>query len=248
MKLAASFFAVFCGWAVAFALLLLTVGTYSYNTFGYITDFDFLLSAPLLFTTIGWFLFGLPFFCLVRSDSSWMRWPRSALTGLLLSSAAYWVLIGWAVWPVWYFHLFAAIVGLIAAPIYCWLIHYLSAQRSYRRLVASFALVCFPILLFLSIQFVIWPVVELRLPKLAYRVGTFSVQTRIRHRLLRQLKPGDTLEEIRWGLGMVDRQITSYSTHTEGQTFVLSFKDGVVQEVRWYETNMRSNQQLQADR
>ncbi len=89
MKFAASFFAAFCGWAVAFILLMIGLAIYSYNTFGYISDFEFLLRAPLIFTAIGWMLFGVPFVHLVRSDSVWLRWPRSALTGLLLSSGAY---------------------------------------------------------------------------------------------------------------------------------------------------------------
>ena len=236
MKFAASFFAAFCGWAVAFILLMIGLAIYSYNTFGYISDFEFLLRAPLIFTAIGWMLFGLPFVHLVRSDSVWLRWPRSALTGLLLSSGAYWLLIGWLVWPVWYFHAFAAVVGLVGAPVYCWLIHRLSAQQGYRRIAASCGLVFSPVVFFLSFQFVIWPAAELGLPQLAYRLGTSTVQTRIRDRVLKQVKPGDPLEEIQWVLGIADRPITSFSTQVDGQPYVLLFKDGVVQEVRWVET------------
>ena len=53
MKFAASFFAAFCGWAVAFIMLMVGLAIYSYNTFGHIPDFDFLLRATLIFTAKG---------------------------------------------------------------------------------------------------------------------------------------------------------------------------------------------------
>jgi len=228
MKLATSFFAVFCGWASSFLLLML----FGAISWGRITDFNSLLWNPLMFGFLGWIIFGLPFVYLVPVDSRFLRFPWSPLVGACLSLVAYWILIGWALVPLVYMHVFAGMIGVFALPIYSLMIRRAHGMSRVSRIYLVLVSMGSPFLLFFTFQYALWPSMERLFPGLLSSHGTWQTQQRILERTLEKLEVGDAFEDLRRRLPDVFREpAMSVNLDANGGRYTIYFKDGKVSQI-----------------
>jgi hypothetical protein len=235
MKIAASWFAAFCGWATCWIALMGWVA-WSGHWAG-INDFEFLLWWTLAFTVIGWLVFGLPFLSWTGIGSPLLAFPWCFPVGALLSSLAYWVLIGWWLKGQTSMHLFGAGVGSVALPLYGAIARAASGWEPRRRTSLARALAVAPIALFLAFQFSVWPLAEHLAPRVVYRVASNDAQTRMRIRALRRVRVGDRLADLHARYPYVFEQEMLATTGNAGPLqYSILFRDGAVSQVRlWSE-------------
>jgi hypothetical protein len=230
MKLAASWFAAFCGWALSWIALM---GWLAWRGHGRgIDDFDFLLWWPLAFGVIGWLAAGLPFVTWVGPRSRLLDVPWSLAAGALVSSVAYWALVGWWLTGVTYLHLVAAGIGCVALPIYARIVRTTADWEPRRRSRLVRVLAIAPIVLFATVQFGVWPLAERAAPALVFPVASLDARTRMTIRALRHVRVGDRLSELRARYPFVFERDTRAMTGNAGSVrYTIRFRDGEVSEV-----------------
>jgi hypothetical protein len=231
VKVALSLLALFVGWAAAFLTMVVFLSWSSSR--GGVADFDFLLWWPLLFALLGWAIFGIPLILKVPLTARPMRFPLNFVTGVLLSSAAYWVLIGWATWRVWYLHIFAALVGLVAVPTFVALSLLLEPYgRKYAALV-TLACLLLPPALFLSFEHLVWPAVEHRYPTIAYSLGSLRSQARVLRHVLLTTRAGDSFEKLHARLPqMFPKPFVAMSGSGYGYSYEILMENNQVKEIK----------------
>jgi hypothetical protein len=194
MKLAASFFSTFAGWAVSFLAMCAWLALRSGNG---IQDFEFFHGWTLMVSTFGWLVAGWPFVTRLGAESRWRRFPRSALAGGALSLLVYSVTLGWSLWPKPWLFLFAFSVGAVALPVCVAIERRFGGLAGQPRANAAAALLLAPIALYFGFSELAWPALERFAPSFAYRMGSDAVRGAMRGRMLRSIQPGARLDELR---------------------------------------------------
>jgi hypothetical protein len=182
---AASLFALFSGWCVAFVSLV--AWQVHFGGFGYLTDFEFWLFWPAIFALVGWLFFVLPAIGFVSLDSILYRPLFAVLSWASLAVVAYAVLVcTWAA-DAWYLARFPAIIGGVAGLIF----PFLAKSRCPTYILAagpSIVLICFWCFL--------WPSLEVICPGFTYTYGTENARNRSRLRVFQAIKNGDSMLEL----------------------------------------------------
>jgi hypothetical protein len=127
---------------------------------------------------------------------------------------------------------FAAIVGLVAVPLYAILHRLNSSGRESVALGLSTFLIFFPAIALLGLRWIVWPLAEMHLPAVAYSVGTNAAQQRIKTRVLSSVRVGDREEQLREDYPYVfERPFVAMSGSTDTIEYSIQVTDGVVSNV-----------------
>ena len=185
-RVAHSFFAAFIGWLAPFIALLARM-QFDQSGFGYITDFEFFLFWPLIFTFIGWLLVGLPL-VLIMGDNRIRQLGfvvGSATLATTLSFLVIAALYGFGLIPLIWWPL---IIGLIGGTVF-WLLQRYQPFRSW-----VFWLV--PIIFFPFIRFVLLPIGISFFPYRTHVLAEGTIGPEALYAVIERVQVGDTYEEL----------------------------------------------------
>ena len=226
MKRAAySFFAAFIGWLLPFIGLML-IRQFGVG-FGYITDFEFFLIWPLIFTFAGWLLVGLPVALLLKEETVQnLKFVLLISTGsttvvfLLISALFKFEIIFLIWWPI--------LIGLIGGSVF-WLLNK-------RQPLQNWVFVIIPILFFPLIRFMVLPIGIEHFPYTTHVLAEGAIGNEALLNVIRKVEVGDTYQELHRRYPQIFSEPiigTSYSS-TEGGEYSIEFDEvgGKVIEVK----------------
>jgi len=230
-RAAHSFFAAFVGWLVPFVGYLAWL-QFDDGGFGFITDFEFLLFWPLLFTALGWLLVGLPLVLLLGRGAApgferviIIATAATTATFLTIATLLPLGLMTFVWWPV--------LIGLIGGSVY-WLLQKLKPPRAWAFWIA-------PILFFPFVRFVALPIGVACFPYTTYVLADGIIGNEVRIRVIKRVDVGDTYDELHRRYPLIFRQpVLGSSFSGGGWTYSIRFDDSrqrVVQVLITRDTN-----------
>ncbi len=155
--------------------------------FGYITDFEFFLFWPLIFTFIGWLVVGLPLALKIGKGKetkfrvSVICWTLATTISFLLVAALFQFGIIFLIWwPV--------LIGAIAGSLF-WLLQ----VKNFVPVVAAWAS---PILFFPFVRFVLLPLGIAYFPYTTLVIGEGAIGKEALYAVIERIEVGDTFEEL----------------------------------------------------
>ena len=92
--------------------------------------------------------------------------------------------------------IFAGAQGGISFLIYAIVFDLLRGSRRQEWIKATASLYSFPFVFLAAFSYLVWPTLEDRFPRIAYRLGTRASKVRIEDKLFKEIRVGTTLKEI----------------------------------------------------
>jgi hypothetical protein len=217
-RAAHSFFAVFIGWLLPF-IGLLSWMQFRTTGFGYITDFEFFLFWPLIFTFLGWLVVGLPLALKIgkgKETRFWVSvvcWTLATTVSFLLVAALFQFGIIFLIWwPV--------LSGAIAGSLF-WL---LQVKNSVPAVVAWVS----PIIFFPFVRFVLLPIGIAYFPYTTHVIAEGAIGQEALYAVIERIEVGDTFEELNRKYPQIfDQPILGTSSSSgNGWSYSIKFDDG----------------------
>jgi hypothetical protein len=215
-RAAHSFFAAFAGWLIPFVGYLAWL-QFDERGFGYITDFEFLLFWPLLFTAIGWLVVGLPIAislgrAAVPGIGKVILISTAATTATFLCIAALFQIglmtLIW--WPV--------LIGLIGGIVY-WLL-----QRS--QPLRGWVFWSIPVLFFPFVRFVVLPIGIAFFPYTTHVLAEGAIGREALIGVIKRIEVGDTYQELHRRYPQIFYQpVLGISSSGGGCSYSIQFDD-----------------------
>lgn len=197
---------------------------------GYATDLEALSAWSGLFALATWLCAMLPLALVLDEDSRFLRplaaWPFGALCGVLACALLLAAVVGRELFEVPAFYAQAALTGAVAWGTYAHLARserIASAPGRWTAIGWLAAPLC--IALFYA---VVAPGLERLAPAFAFHYGTSAMRARVFERTLRELRVGDTLEDLRRRLpGEFEGEIVSTAGQIGANTeYSIGFEAG----------------------
>ena len=216
-KAAHSFFSAFIGWFFPF-IGLLTSMQFRSTGFGYITDFDFFLFWPLIFTFLGWLLVGLPVSLKIGRGSETKYWLcllswtlATTLSFLLVAALFQFGIIFLIWWPI--------LIGVIGGSIFWFLEAKFPIPTSF-----SFLL---PILFFPFVRFVLLPLGIAYFPYTTHILADGAIGQKALYAVIERVEVGDTFEELHQRYPQIfEEPILGTSSHSgNGWSYRIKFDE-----------------------
>lgn len=215
-RAAHSFFAAFVGWLVPFVGFLLWM-QFDENGFGYITDFEFLLFWPLLFTALGWLVVGLPI-ALNFGTGALPRFRKVLLVSTAATTATFlgisallqFGLMPLAWWPV--------LIGVIGGSVY-WTLQKSQPLRGWVFWMA-------PLIFFPFVRFVLLPVGIACFPYTTHVLAEGAIGREALIEVIKRVEIGDTYEELHRRYPQVfDERVLAMFSSGGGWSYSIEFDD-----------------------
>jgi len=211
-----SFFAVFIGWLIPCLGFLAWMQFRS--SFGYITDFGFILFWPLLFSFLGWLFVGLPLVLLLRGDR--FRSPLVIISVAVASTTIVFLAISALFgFGLFYFLWWPVLIGIIGGATF-WILQRYQPRSNWIFWVA-------PVTFFPLVRFVILPMGIAFFPYTTHVLAEGAIGNEAVFAVMHRVKVGDSFQDLhrRYPQLFPEPSLVMSSYSGDGASYTISFDD-----------------------